>query len=165
MLPPHCLNVFVPLVDLTPALGSTRFFAGSHALSVVHEYSDATALPEIAPYVVSCLTFVGPCLLLPPLLLSPLLLSPLHYCHLLCACLHCSSCCLYCSCLHSFAAAAASTTHTHKELQTPTDLFICCPRPLPLSTNFLALLLGSLVWYSLCNLSFFALSLCPQSVF
>ncbi|KAJ8608207.1 hypothetical protein CTAYLR_010400 [Chrysophaeum taylorii] len=29
-LPPHCLTVFVPLVDLRPELGPTEFFPGSH---------------------------------------------------------------------------------------------------------------------------------------
>ena len=29
-LPAHCLNVFVPLCDMTPALGPTEFVPGSH---------------------------------------------------------------------------------------------------------------------------------------
>jgi hypothetical protein len=31
----HCLNVFLPLVDLTPELGPTEFYPGSHALAAV----------------------------------------------------------------------------------------------------------------------------------
>ena len=30
--PPHCLDVFVPLMDMTPALGPTEFIPGSHIL-------------------------------------------------------------------------------------------------------------------------------------
>ena len=32
-LPPHCLNVFIPLVDITPEIGGTEFCPGSHHLT------------------------------------------------------------------------------------------------------------------------------------
>jgi ectoine hydroxylase-related dioxygenase (phytanoyl-CoA dioxygenase family) len=31
--PPHCLDVFVPLMDMTPELGPTEFVLGSHTLA------------------------------------------------------------------------------------------------------------------------------------
>lgn len=33
ILPPHCLNVFVPLVDITPEIGGTELCPGSHHLT------------------------------------------------------------------------------------------------------------------------------------
>ncbi|MCA9636404.1 MAG: phytanoyl-CoA dioxygenase family protein [Myxococcales bacterium] len=33
ILPPHCLNVFIPLVDITPEIGGTEFCPGSHFLT------------------------------------------------------------------------------------------------------------------------------------
>ena len=34
LLPPHCVNVFVPLVDITAHNGGTEFCLGSHKLTV-----------------------------------------------------------------------------------------------------------------------------------
>ena len=40
LLPAHCLNVFLPLVDLTEELGPTQFYPGSHALGTVISYPE-----------------------------------------------------------------------------------------------------------------------------
>eukprot|EP01045_Picozoa_sp_COSAG04_P020503 COSAG04_NODE_2104_length_4778_cov_3.530883_7_plen_268_part_01 len=41
--PPHCINVFVPLDDLTDANGPTEFVAGTH---VLHAFDDKAAAPK-----------------------------------------------------------------------------------------------------------------------
>jgi ectoine hydroxylase-related dioxygenase (phytanoyl-CoA dioxygenase family) len=37
-LPPHCITVFVPLVDLDDTLGPTQFYPGSHDVLQAHQY-------------------------------------------------------------------------------------------------------------------------------
>ncbi len=43
-LPPHCINVFLPLVDLTPAIGPTQFVPTSH---ILHNFWDSGVKPTI----------------------------------------------------------------------------------------------------------------------
>ena len=45
-LAPHCLNVFVPLCDMTTELGPTEFVPGSH----IHYDTDAKAEAPVRPW-------------------------------------------------------------------------------------------------------------------
>jgi len=55
-LPPHCVTVFVPLVDVTEANGPTEFYPGSHERKREHYYAGteegACHLPTCAPCLV-----------------------------------------------------------------------------------------------------------------
>eukprot|EP01044_Picomonas_judraskeda_P010630 COSAG03_NODE_1383_length_4194_cov_21.321123_1_plen_337_part_00 len=46
LLPPHCVNVFLPLVDLTEELGPTEFYPGSVALGTVRLTSTFPLAPH-----------------------------------------------------------------------------------------------------------------------
>jgi ectoine hydroxylase-related dioxygenase (phytanoyl-CoA dioxygenase family) len=58
-LPPHCLTMFVPLVNVTEAVGPTQFYPGSHDIQQAHRYSGLNdksldlqcSLPHCAPFV------------------------------------------------------------------------------------------------------------------
>jgi ectoine hydroxylase-related dioxygenase (phytanoyl-CoA dioxygenase family) len=48
MCPPHCLNVFVPLVTVTAANGPTQFWPGTHQLGKHNERGGPGLSPELA---------------------------------------------------------------------------------------------------------------------